>query len=64
MKTSEIRELSVAEIVERVEVEQTNFVTAKLNHAVSPIENTTLLKISRRNIARLLTILAEKQNQE
>lgn len=63
MKTSEIRELTIAEIVERVEVEKNNLAAAKLNHAVSPAENSTLLTNSRRNIARLLTILAEKKNQ-
>lgn len=62
MKTTEIRELTIAEIVERVEVEKANLQTAKLNHAVSPAENSTTITNSRRTIARLLTILAEKQN--
>lgn len=63
MKTSEIRELSIVEIVERVEVERAGLATAWMNHAVSPAQDTTQLNKSRRNIARLLTILAEKKHQ-
>lgn len=63
MKTSEIRELSASEIVERVAAEKANLEKDKINHSVSAAENTTTIKNSRRNIARMLTILAEKQNQ-
>lgn len=62
MKTSEIRELTAGEIIERVETEKTNLLKAKLNHAVSPAENSTTIKNMRRDIARLLTILREKQS--
>ena len=62
MKTAEIRELTVAEIAERSETEKANLLRAKLNHAVSPVENPTTLKKARRDIARMMTILAQKQN--
>ena len=62
MKTAEIRELTVAEIAERIETEKANLLLAKLNHAVSPVENPTTLKKARRDIARMMTILAQKQN--
>lgn len=62
MKTSEIRELTVAEIAERIETEKASLLRQRLNHAVSPVENPTTLKKARRDIARMLTILAEKQN--
>lgn len=61
MKTSEIRELTAGEIIERVETEKVNLLKAKLNHAVSPAENSTTIKNTRRDIARMLTILREKQ---
>lgn len=61
MKTSEIRELTAGEIIERVDTEKTNLLKAKLNHAVSPAENSTTIKNMRRDIARMLTILREKQ---
>ncbi len=62
MKTAEIRELTVAEIAERIETEKANLLRAKLNHAVSPVENPTTLKKARRDIACMMTILAQKQN--
>ena len=62
MKTSEIRELTVAEIEERIDAEKANLLRQKLNHSVSPVENPTTLKKARRDIARMMTILAEKQN--
>lgn len=62
MKTSEIRELTAAEIAERVDAEKANLRRMKINHAVSPVENATVLKNTRRDIARMLTILRETQN--
>jgi large subunit ribosomal protein L29 len=64
MKAKEIRELTLKEIVERIENEE-NFITKqKLNHAISPLDNPLKLRESRRNIARLKTILTEKQAEE
>lgn len=63
MKTTEIRELSVADLQERIETEKAALQNLKLNHAVSPVENPTLIRKARRDIARMMTILAEKQNQ-
>ena len=61
MKTAEIKELSVNELIERIEAEKSNLSRMKLNHSVSPVENPTILRKSRRNIARMLTILGQKQ---
>lgn len=63
MKTTEIRELSVADLQERIEAEQAALQSLKLNHAVSPVENPTTIRKARRDIARMMTVLAEKQNQ-
>ncbi|MBQ4278865.1 MAG: 50S ribosomal protein L29 [Rikenellaceae bacterium] len=62
MKTSEIRELTAAEIIERVDAEKAELAKLKVNHAISPVENPTTIKKARRNIARMLTILGQKQN--
>ena len=62
MKTTEIRELSVAELIERIAAEKDALAKAKINHAVSPAENSTTMRKMRRNIARMLTILGEKQS--
>ena len=64
MKTSEIKELTVKEIVERLQVEKENLVRLKLNHAVSPLDNPMKIKESKQSIARLKTILREKELNE
>ena len=53
MKIAEIRELSTAELQERVEADVTRYAQMKMNHAISPLENPELLKNLRRDIARM-----------
>ncbi len=64
MKISEIKELTSKEIVERLQVEKENLVRLKLNHAVSPLENPFKIKESRQDIARMKTILHERELNE
>jgi large subunit ribosomal protein L29 len=64
MKTSEIKELSTKEIVERIQTEGENLVRLRLNHAVSPLDNPMKLKASRKNIARLKTVLRSRELNE
>jgi len=61
MKTSEIKELTVKELEERIENEQSFLTKMKLNHAISPLDNPMKIKDSRRNIARLKTELKSRQ---
>ena len=63
MKTSEIK-VTVKEIVERLQVEKENLVRLKLNHAVSPLDNPMVIKESKQSIARLKTILHERELNE
>ncbi len=60
MKTSEIKEFSTADLVERIETEKENLRKMKLNHATSPLENPNTIKNARRDIARMLTILHQR----
>ncbi|MGN0196039.1 MAG: 50S ribosomal protein L29 [Candidatus Cryptobacteroides sp.] len=64
MKISEVREMSIADLQDRIGVEKANLDTMKINHAVSPLENTSEFKKKRQDIARMMTVLAEKENQE
>jgi large subunit ribosomal protein L29 len=64
MKTSEIKELTVKEIVEKLQVEKENLVRLKLNHAVSPLDNPMKIQGSKRDIARLQTVLREIELKE
>jgi len=63
MKTSEIRELSIKEIEERIENEKNFLFRQHLNHAISPLDNPLKLRASRRNIARLNTLLNQKKSE-
>ena len=62
MKAAEARELSQADLAERIEAEKANLNKLKVNHAVSPIENPQNIKSARRDIARMLTVMHEKKN--
>ena len=64
MKISEVREMSIADLRDRIEVEQRNLDTMKINHAISPLENTSEFKKIRKDIARMITILAEKEKDQ
>jgi large subunit ribosomal protein L29 len=64
MQTKEIREMAINDLVERIETEKANLSAMKMNHAISPIENTSKLRETRRNIARMLTVLQQKQTNE
>ncbi len=64
MKPSEVREMSVADLRDRIEVERKRLDTMRLNHAISPLENTSEFKKVRKDIARMITILAEKEKDQ
>ncbi len=62
MKAQEIKEMSPADLLERIEAEKANLNKLKVNHAVSPIENPQNIKTARRDIARMMTVLHQKNN--
>lgn len=64
MKSSEIRELSVKELEERLESEESMLVRMRMNHAVSPLDNPNKIVETRRNIARLKTEVRARQIKE
>ena len=52
--------MSVQDLVERIETEKAKLAQLKVQHAVSPVEDPSVIKKSRRDIARMLTILRQK----
>jgi large subunit ribosomal protein L29 len=64
MKTPELRELSVKDLKERLETEQANFARMRINHAVSPLEDTSKIGKTRKNIARMHTVMSQKLNED
>jgi large subunit ribosomal protein L29 len=61
MKTSEIKGLATAELNERLETEVEKYHRMLLNHAVTPLENPSLIKATRRDIARMKTELRQRE---
>ena len=61
MKIKEIKELETKDLVERVEEEVAKYNQMKLNHAVTPLENPSLIKAARRDIARMKTVLRQRE---
>ena len=60
MKTVEIKEMSVQDLQERIAAENARLATMKVQHAVSPVEDPSQIKKTRRDIARMLTVLRQK----
>ena len=61
MKVAEIQKLPTADLQELIQTEKANYTQMLLNHAVSPLENSAQIKAARRNIARLLTVLRQRE---
>jgi len=64
MKQSEINELSMNDLLERLDEEQKQLIKLKINHAVTPIENPKKITEYRKTIARFKTELTKRKNQE
>lgn len=64
MKTHEIRQLSIEEIKKRIQEEEINSAHLKFQLATKQLASPILLRTTRRNIARLKTILTEKLLQQ
>ena len=61
MKIAEIRELATNELAERIQTEESNYTQMLLTHSVSPLENPAQIKAARRNIARMKTVLRQRE---
>ncbi|WP_117879389.1 50S ribosomal protein L29 [Aureibaculum luteum] len=63
MKQSEIKELAVADIQEKLAGVKKNYSDLKMAHAISPLENPIQLKDLRKTVARLATELTKREVQ-
>ena len=64
MDIKEIREMSEKDLRERIETSRAALNQMVLNHAVSPLENTSQIKKAKKDITRMLTILTEIENKK
>ena len=60
MKANELRDLSEAEILQRIAEEERDLTDLRFRRSVTGLENPIVLRQKRRAIARMKTILAEK----
>ncbi|MEI6677766.1 MAG: 50S ribosomal protein L29 [Mariniphaga sp.] len=61
MKNSEIKELTTAEIIEKIDITKEELIRMCLNHSVNPLENPMKIRFTRKDIARLKTELRKRQ---
>ncbi len=64
MKPTVIREMSTAELAERLVEERKALRKLKLNHAVSPLENPMKIQTYRKTVARIITELRARELKE
>ena len=64
METSEIRELSTPDIIERIDTERTMHDSMKLYHAIKAMDNPQEMREVKLTIARLLTELRSRELKE
>lgn len=63
MKQKEIKDLSVAELQEKLSQTKKTYSDLKMAHAISPIENPMQIRTVRRTVARLATELSKREIQ-
>ena len=59
-----IREMSTADLNDRLEQAREQLVRMRVNHAVSPLENPMQIRATRKDIARYLTELRRREIKE
>lgn len=58
--SADLRKLEITELRKKLAEEKEKLMRERFEHAAATLENTSLLKITRRQIARIETIIKEK----
>ncbi|HOG19578.1 MAG TPA: 50S ribosomal protein L29 [Salinivirgaceae bacterium] len=61
MKMSEVRELTDKDLRERIVDLKSTLTQLRINHAVSPLDNPLQINLLRKDIARLITELKQRE---
>ena len=61
MKINEIKELETKDLVEKLENTKGELAQMTLNHNISPLADTSVIKKTRRDIARMNTELRQRE---
>ena len=60
-KQESIKDMSTADLNDRLDQAREQLVKMKLNHAVSPLDNPNQIRETRKNIARYMTELRRRE---
>lgn len=63
MKQKEMKDLSIAQLQEKLAETKKALTDLKMAHAISPIENPLQIRTVRRTVARLATELTKREQQ-
>ncbi|EPR73051.1 MULTISPECIES: 50S ribosomal protein L29 [Winogradskyella] len=63
MKQSEIKQLSIAELQEKLSESKKSYTDLKMAHTISPLDNPIQLRVARRTVARVATELTNRDVQ-
>ncbi|GAA4240115.1 50S ribosomal protein L29 [Winogradskyella psychrotolerans] len=63
MKQSEIKQLSTAELQEKLSESKKSYTDLKMAHTISPLDNPIQLRVARRTVARVATELTKRDVQ-
>lgn len=61
MKSNEIRDMTIEEMKAKAGELEKEFFSLRMRHATAQLENPLKLRVARRDIARIRTIIAEKE---
>jgi large subunit ribosomal protein L29 len=64
MKIHEIRELKSEELVKRIEEEGKNLVDLRFAHQLKQLTNTSKLKLTKKDLAKMKTVLKEREAEK
>ena len=64
MKMHEIKEMKTDEIVQKMDEEEKNLIDLRFSHQLKQLTNTAKIKMVKRDIARMRTVLNERKLNE
>lgn len=64
MKSKELRDLSVPELIAKEKEMAEELFTMKLRHGLSQLNNPLSIRKARRDLARIKTMLAERRHEQ
>lgn len=64
MRASELRQMSVEELLNREEELRRTLFNLKIQKATGQLTNTALIRLTKRDLARVLTVLKERKQEQ